>query len=596
MTVTIHAYPSRIAAGGIVLLEAEPSEAGTYNVEWIIEGPRRLTHEDVTIAFLDETIVATGPVSVSTDRTDHDLTRIRATLDTTPLTPGAWTVEIRLTPIGRKGTPDHGRTEPFEIFPRPLGAGDEVTVTMKRTSVPPTADQALWAVIRNSTNRLGFQNYSRFMDRVMCDARSSGGEGVDSHRGREGERAEFERVARRMRLPFPNVEAYRLLKVATEVFMMLHCGIEPDFTHLDLAAESRRFGRTLAQDDIQSFWANYLKRVYVDDDYSDSIEVLPYLELVRLKLQDIPLTGAGFADDDAETCYGILADKLSKPCFLELIWSYWHEKGMMTQALNAVTWRFQNRTNHAAGRDPLRALEIDPLRPLNNLLWGWIQDEQHRLTVVRRAYEYDHEYGLRLARRAVPPVRGADSRSRFIEAFHHLLSLCAVFYQQEDNTQCIADGFPALTGLRETHLLIAQGAHNQYGDLPWVARMEGLMQQWLLARPEMREFLPSRTMVVYPETWMDRVEAMKSLQGWTDTPVLHFRDLGVFGEQILLSIRYGAWTTVVEPEQAANWARYWRAEIQQYTSAYRAVTGVDLTARPDATSRHPSPTWAARPT
>src|SRR5207249_1090540 len=64
---------------------------------------------------------------------------------------------------------------------------------------------------------------------------------------------------------------------------------------------------------------------------------------------------------------------------------------------------------------------------------------------------------------------------------------------------------------------------------------------------------------------------------WSSTPVLHFRDLGIFGEQVLLSIRFGAWTTVIESESAANWARYWRPEIQGYIHAYRAVTGVDLT-------------------
>ena len=37
--------------------------------------------------------------------------------------------------------------------------------------------------------------------------------------------------------------------------------------------------------------------------------------------------------------------------------------------------------------------------------------------------------------------------------------------------------------------------------------------------------------------------------------------------------------TVIEPEQAANWARYWRSEIQGYIHAYRAVTGVDLIQR-----------------
>ena len=61
--------------------------------------------------------------------------------------------------------------------------------------------------------------------------------------------------------------------------------------------------------------------------------------------------------------------------------------------------------------------------------------------------------------------------------------------------------------------------------------------------------------------------------------MLHFRDLAVFGEQLLLGIRFGAWTTVNDPEQAANWARYWRPEVQGYIHAYRAVTGVDLTRR-----------------
>jgi C4-dicarboxylate-specific signal transduction histidine kinase len=81
---------------------------------------------------------------------------------------------------------------------------------------------------------------------------------------------------------------------------------------------------------------------------------------------------------------------------MELIWSYWQEEGMLVQTMNAVTRRFQNMRS-PLGNDPLANMEIDPLRSLNNLLWGMIQDEQHRLSVVRRNYEYDHHYGLRLA-------------------------------------------------------------------------------------------------------------------------------------------------------------------------------------------------------
>ena len=175
-------------------------------------------------------------------------------------------------------------------------------------------------------------------------------------------------------------------------------------------------------------------------------------------------------------------------------------------------------------------------------------------------------------------MRSADPRSRFLEAFHTLLHRASIFYKEDDDTTMIADPFPILNALRDVHLLLAEGAHNQYGDLPWTARQEMLLEQWLLARPELREFLPTRVMVAYPEPWMDRVDAMKRVQGWSETSVRYFHDLAVFGEQLLLSIRFGDWSNVFDRNQAGNWARYWRQEAQWYIHAYQAVTGVDLSA------------------
>jgi len=248
---------------------------------------------------------------------------------------------------------------------------------------------------------------------------------------------------------------------------------------------------------------------------------------------------------------------------------------MLVQTMNAITQRFQNLSAPGA-HDPLANQEIDILRSLNGALWRYIQDELHRLTVVRRAFEYNHEYGLRLEGKAVQGFRPADPRSRFVEAFHMLLRLCTAFYRQDDDTNVKADAFPVLNALKEVHLILSQGAHNQFGDLPSTARVEMLIQQWLLARPEFREFLPTRIMVAYPEPWMDRVDAMKKLQGWTDTSVLHFHNLAKFGEQLLLSIRYGNWSVMYEPNEAFNWARFWRPQVQGYIHAYRTVTGVDL--------------------
>jgi hypothetical protein len=261
---------------------------------------------------------------------------------------------------------------------------------------------------------------------------------------------------------------------------------------------------------------------------------------------------------------------------MELIWSYWHEESMMVQGMATIARRFQNIRGDGA-TDPLANIEIGPLRPLNNLIWGYVQDEQHRLTVRRRAHEYLHQYGCTLEGTAAKNLRPADTRSKFIEAFHTLLNLCVKFFRQYDDTTVVADGFPIMNALKEVHMILSEGAHNQFGDLPSTARIEMLMQQYILARPEFREFLPTRQMVAYPEAWMDRVAVLNQMHGWTQTNVLHFRDLGVFGEQIILSVRYGAWSDVINRDQAANWAIFWRPQIQNYIHAYRAATGVDLT-------------------
>lgn len=508
--------------------------------------------------------------------------------DTTGLTPGAYIVQAE-----RKGG-GQDSSEPLLISSRLLKPGESVSVSMRRASTVATPDLSLWVVIRAGAVALSFENYKRHMDMVLCNttpATSEGGKqtAVDNQRFVQ----KYRQLKHNRYHPFTDTDAYRLLKVATEAFVAVNCGIvvdeadKPFFSPADLSELMKRVEVNGASANLDRLWTSYLQEVNGTSD-----RLIPYMAFIRRKLPEAGIKEAIFVDlrehtkeskqargkseDDEEYCYGLLRDKLRMPCLLELIWSYWHEEGMLVQTMGAITQRFQNKRS-ASGQDPLASLETDPLRPLNNLMWGYAQDEMHRLTVVRRAYEYDHHYGLRIFGKAIPEFRPADSRSKFIEGLHNLLNLCAKFYKSDDDTTVVADGFPVLNALREVHLMLSEGAHNQFGDLPATARVEMLMQQWMLARPEFREFLPRRAMVAYPEEWMDSVDSMKRLQGWTDVNVLHFRNLGMFGEQVLLSIRYGAWTDAYDPKQAANWARFWRAEIQGYIHAYRAVTGVDLT-------------------
>lgn len=465
--------------------------------------------------------------------------------------------------------------------PQPI-SGD-ISVRLNRTATTPTPDMALWTYIRMATGAISFANYKKFMDDVLC--------------GRE----QVEPRTRRRRhlglaLPFPGVEPYTLVKRATEVFLMTHCGVKGDngfgFYNLDLdntalLEEQNRYGRNIDGSALNELWqTQYLVDYANGGNGSQPHKTLPYLALIRSRLGEVPIK-----DDDGSTssselanCFGILRSKLENPCLLELIWSYWHEEGMLVQTMKAISLRFQNRTSGET--DPLMRFDIDPLRPLGNLLWGYIQDEQHRLSVMRRNLEYRHHYDMPLQGRAAPVMRAADVRSKFLEAFHNLLHTCAIFFKADDDTTKIADGFPVMNAIREVHLLLAEGAHNQFGDLPSTARQEMLMEQWILARPEMREFLGGRIMVPYSEVWMDRVDTVKRLEGWTDNTITDFHDLAVFGEQLLLSIRYGNWSDVHDPAHAANWARYWRPEIQGYLHSYRSVTGVDLNVEVTDTRAH----------
>jgi hypothetical protein len=598
----IDAHPKRIAAGAVVRLTADlPSHDATYNVACTVTGPTDVLAQDRLVSLLGATTVIGHEVNPSKDK------QFQATLKTDSLTPGSWQVHLKLTKVkltealedkdaydagsaGGDGPPDciQGDSDPIEVTPRPFAAGDDVSVTLRRAAAAPTPDQALWVKIRNATNAISFENYSRFLDAVICGERDGDGFG---RRDRKRIAPKLRATKRRTALPFPNVERYRLLKATTAVFLMTHCGVElDDFSRVDLDEESRRLDREVTASELEDQMRSYLDRIPAGD--GEYLDVLPYLGLIRRQLGDVAIVGLDEDEGEAsEICSGILAEKLAHPCFLELIRDFWLDTGGLAQAIDAICWRFENRRSHARGHDPLSGMDVSPLRPLNNLLWGLVQDRQHRLSPRRREDEYDHHYGLTLFSRPRRP-HGADPRWRFMEAFHNLLALSAVFINQDADTTYIADGFPVLNALKETHLLLTEGAGNQYGDLPSTERQEMLMYQWILSSGEVRDFLPTRSMVDYTERWIGPLETMNKLQHWSDVTVTHFRDLAVFGEQLLLSIRYGAWSREREPARAANWVRYWNAELQAYIYAYRAVTGVDVTRRPDRSA----PPYPRQPT
>jgi len=446
-------------------------------------------------------------------------------------------------------------------------------VTLQRTFAGPTDDRALWPAIRNRTAAIGFDRYKEFIDCVFCENSPTP---FDDVRARIIDRylkgtCLDDLNDQKKRLSIYGPYAYGVLKLATQVFLTLESGV----IIRDTGRQPRIFDIEKERIRINDFTLSVAKLNGELISYLGNADGnLPYLNRILTNL--ITLDPENI-EEVLPYCLGVLQFRLTSPSLIELIWSYWLEEGMLVQTMNAVARRFQNR--RGSPNDPLGELEFDPLRPLNNLIWGFIQDEHNRLTVPRRAHEYLHHYGLSLVGKAVPDLNPADIRSKFIEGFHNLLSAAARFFRDDSDTTVIADAFPLLNALKAVHLLLAEGAHNQFGDLTWTARAEMMSIQWMLARPEMKEFLRGRYMVPYQEDWMGAVDSMKKLQGWTDTTITHFYELAVTGERILLSIRYGDWSDIENIEdQAKTWARSCKPEIQRYIYAYQTVAGVDLAA------------------
>ena len=225
--------------------------------------------------------------------------------------------------------------------------------------------------------------------------------------------AEFQDLKKRRFLPFSDADAYRLLKVATEAFVMVNCGVAltsyPPFDREDLELLISRTGVDgLGMDRFERLWKGYLERVNGTKTDHAALPGAHRQQVSGRPHQEPDLRCDSRCAISPSRAMGSWDKNSASRACVELIWSYWHEEAMLVQSMNAISLRFQNR--RARNGDPLANMELSPLRPLNNLLWGYIQDEQHRLTVMRRADEYDHQYGLRLEGRAAPHYRTADSR------------------------------------------------------------------------------------------------------------------------------------------------------------------------------------------
>ena len=176
-----------------------------------------------------------------------------------------------------------------------------------------------------------------------------------------------------------------------------------------------------------------------------------------------------------------------------------------------------------------------------------------------------------------------ERRSAFLATFHQVLYQAHRSSRRLDDLTVKRRRVPALpTRCGTATWCSSQGTQNQYGEMAVAARAEFLVMQQLLAEPQMREFLGGRPMTPYPEPWMDRVDSMKTIQGWDDTSIMHFNDLATIGEQLVLTIRLGNW--------AAAGRRRDRGADLGATRSDRQSSGT-----PRPTAPRPASTWPREP-
>jgi hypothetical protein len=447
-----------------------------------------------------------------------------------------------------------GQTDPCretcdEILDRINGAGIPITINQAQVRENSNNPQIIEISKFINTTRIVFREYKKIMDDIL-----------DCNLGNLSKTGTFDNTVTKNTIP-PGSSAGKTkgCNDLEEVDSKLLTGNEKN-----IIRTGALFSSSKSYSVLKFATEKFVNKVFGLDDGDISLDLpIPYVKLIEDKLKDVCCC-------DCPINF--------RPLFVELIWNYWHEEGMLTHTINAIANRFQNKRLGGPGKDPLGNLVLDPLRPINNLVWGYIQDNVHRLTSRRREFEYDHQYGINLFTSRGGRVNSAESNSSFIQAFHNLLYKSSIFFKEADNLFRVPDAFPILNALREVHLLLSEAAGNQVGDLTMTARSEMMLEQYILSRSEIREFLGGRIMVPYDEPWMDKVDTMKSLMGWPGASISYYHDLAEYGEKILLAIRWISWSEIDTRDLAKDWALLFRDAIQRYIHCYQAVTGVDLSA------------------
>ncbi|MGH8550482.1 MAG: hypothetical protein ACRERU_18145, partial [Methylococcales bacterium] len=230
----------------------------------------------------------------------------------------------------------------------------DTNTRLRREASPPTDDQAFWVAIRNRTQAIGFNKYCDFIDNVLCPPGSPNDYGSPSVESRRNELAG--------RKTIHGTDAYNLLKLATEAFLISQCGVVPfeggvfstfdEVTGMeketapgfDPVLEGKRSDLPVdTQADRDNVVETIRQQLMSYLGTAAGSTTIPYLDRIVNQITGRSLTEGFFVQDVERQFAGspigeglpyckqevILQHRATCPSMIELIWSYWHEEGLL---------------------------------------------------------------------------------------------------------------------------------------------------------------------------------------------------------------------------------------------------------------------------
>lgn len=552
---TLKVSPSKINLGGKVNIQLTADDGETLGGTY-------------TISIKNDS--ATLDMELDTVSLDNTARSFDGSFDTTGHQLGKYTIGVK------EGANEIQRHE-FDVV-EPL-----VHVSLKSEATPYTKDQIVWMAIRGGAKSASYSGFNTFVENLFSDTYTAfGNKAIENS-------FKYSHI---QPSDYGWQNTYPFIKAAATLYME-RAKIKDAITTELVGDEKRRIGDGgINESQLKNDLVDYLGSTVPTE-----LSSLPYLQRVIQRVSSELLksinesTGVGNSRITGDFTCEYLRQRLQRPPMYDLIWSYWMSLAGLTETMNAVVDCYRRKSNERTAL--LSDVRFDLLRPIGNLLSGYARDTEIPITHEEYLVELQAQYGLMLPEHAELDIQGMQSDTSFLGALHNVIGGSGKLLRDRLNKTLDVDTHSLGRILGNMNVRLAMGAHNQLWEVTRRIRRDMLVQQWILSRPEVTEFLRVPAMVDMREGWMSALAAYRdrknqqsrsasrsgnygSVSGNSSQSALvvqQFHRLACKSEIMVLGARWGGWSNEdMVGKSAEGWLNEVQHDIKDYISDYREVT------------------------